>query len=163
MKFVIDEEIVLKNNGGERTDLLNTSVYANMLVKTIESADNSKPFTIGLFGEWGSGKSSVLKTAQNYLEARPNSQYRFVTYDAWKYAGDSFRRMFLYELQNKLGVKPTEMLQRFYDNINEDTEVTHETNTHYWLYWALVLFIVGLILVCDKDVLKYLGLILKVF
>lgn len=157
MKFVIDEEIVLKNDGSERTDLLNTSVYANMLVKTIESADNSKPFTIGLFGEWGSGKSSVLKTAQNYLEARPNSQYRFVTYDAWKYAGDSFRRMFLYELQNKLGVKPTEMLQRFYDNINEDTEVTHETNTHYWLYWTLVLFIAGLILVCDKDVLKYWG------
>ena len=42
MKFVIDEEIVLNNNGSERTDLLNTSVYANMLVKTIESAENSK-------------------------------------------------------------------------------------------------------------------------
>lgn len=157
MKFVIDEEIVLKNSDSERTDLLNTSVYADMLVKTIESADNSKPFTIGLFGEWGSGKSSVLKTAQNHLEAKPNSQYRFVTYDAWKYAGDSFRRMFLYELQNKLGVKPTEMLKRFYDNINEDTEVKHETNTHYWLYSVLILFVVGLILVCDTEVLKYWG------
>lgn len=157
MKFVVDEEIVLKNNGDERTDLLNTSVYADMLVKTIESADNSKPFTIGLFGEWGSGKSSVLKTAQNHLEAKTNSQYRFVTYDAWKYAGDSFRRMFLYELQNKLGVKPTEMLKRFYDNINEDIEVKHETNTHYWLYCVLVLFVVGLILVCDNGVLRNLG------
>ena len=110
MRFIIDEEIVLNNKEGERTDLLNTSVYADMLVKTIESADKSKPFTIGLFGEWGSGKSSVLKTAKNFLEAKPNSKYRFVTYDAWKYAGDSFRRMFLYELQNELGVKPSEML-----------------------------------------------------
>lgn len=157
MKFVIDEEIVLKNNEGERTDLLNTSVYADMLIKTIESADNSKPFTIGLFGEWGSGKSSVLKTAQNRLEAKPNAQYRFVTYDAWKYAGDSFRRMFLYELQHKLGVKPTAMLKRFYDNINEDTEVKHETNTHYWMYWVLLLFVVGLIFICDSEVLKYWG------
>ncbi len=157
MKFIIDEEIVLNNKEGERTDLLNTSVYADMLVKTIESADKSKPFTIGLFGEWGSGKSSVLKTAQNLLEATPDSKYRFVTYDAWKYAGDSFRRMFLYELQNELGVKPTEMLKRFYDNINEDTEVKHEENTHYWLYYALLLLVIGFILVCDNDVLKYLG------
>lgn len=157
MKFIIDEEIILNNKEGERTDLLNTSVYADMLVKTIESADKSKPFTIGLFGEWGSGKSSVLKTAQNLLEAKPNSRYSFVTYDAWKYAGDSFRRMFLYELQNKLGVKPTEMLKRFYDNINEDTEIKHEMNTHYWLYFAILLFVIGFILVCDTDVLQYWG------
>ena len=55
MKFVIDEEIVLKNNGGERTDLLNTSVYANMLVKTIESADNSKSVLAGTFQTVTSG------------------------------------------------------------------------------------------------------------
>lgn len=163
MKFIIDEEIILNNKEGERTDLLNTSVYADMLVKTIESADKSKPFTIGLFGEWGSGKSSVLKTAQNILEAKPNYKYRFVTYDAWKYAGDSFRRMFLYELQNKLGVKPTEMLNRFYDNINEDTEVKHKVNTHYGVYYVLLLFVIGcILLVCDNDVLKYLGFALTV-
>lgn len=158
MKFIIDEEIILNNKEGERTDLLNTSVYADMLVKTIESADKSKPFTIGLFGEWGSGKSSVLKTAQNLLEAKPDYKYRFVTYDAWKYAGDSFRRMFLYELQNELGVKPTEMLNRFYDNINEDTEVKHKVNNHYGVYYVLLLFVIGyILLVCDNDVLKYLG------
>lgn len=158
MKFIIDEEIILNNKEGERTDLLNTSVYADMLVKTIESADKSKPFTIGLFGEWGSGKSSVLKTAQNILEAKPDYKYRFVTYDAWKYAGDSFRRMFLYELQNELDVKPTEMLNRFYDNINEDTEVKHKVNTHYGVYYVLLLFVIGcILLVCDNGVLKYLG------
>lgn len=158
MKFIIDEEIVLNKKEGERTDLLNTSVYADMLVKTIESADKFKPFTIGLFGEWGSGKSSVLKTAQKFLEAKPDFKYRFVTYDAWKYAGDSFRRMFLYELQNELGVKPSEMLKRFYDNINEDTEVKHEVNTHYGLHFVLLLFIIGcILLVCDNDVLKCLG------
>ncbi len=132
-----------------------------MLVKTIESADKSKPFTIGLFGEWGSGKSSVLKTTQNLLEAKPDYKYRFVTYDAWKYAGDSFRRMFLYELQNELGVKPTEMLNRFYDNINEDTEVKHKVNNHYGVYYVLLLFVIGyILLVCDNDVLKYLGFVL---
>lgn len=161
MKFIIDEEIVLTNKGNERTDLLNTSVYADMLEKTIKSADNSKPFTIGLFGEWGSGKSSVLKTAQEHLEAN-NSQYRFVTYDAWKYAGDSFRRMFLYELQKELKVKPTEMLQRFYDNINEDIEVKHKTNNEYWpfvlaILLALLFVVVGLILFCDNIVLKRYG------
>jgi hypothetical protein len=158
MKFIIDKEIVLNNKEGERTDLLNTSVYADMLVKTIESADKSKPFTIGLFGEWGSGKSSVLKTTQNILEAKPESKYRFVTYDAWKYAGDSFRRMFLYELQNELGVKPSEMLKRFYDNINEETEVKHKLNTHYGVYYVLLLSVIScILLICDNDVLKSWG------
>ena len=134
------------------------------LINNIYEYITKKPqYAILINGEWGSGKSSVLKTAQNLLEATPDSKYRFVTYDAWKYAGDSFRRMFLYELQNKLGVKPTEMLNRFYDNINEDTEVKHKVNTHYGVYYVLLLFVIGcILLVCDNDVLKYLGFALTV-
>ena len=89
MRLLIDEEIILKgkDSGFPPTDLLNTMVYAESLQKTIMSADTSKkPFTIGLFGEWGSGKSSIIKTVRDNLEKHSDVEYGFVHYDAWKYS-----------------------------------------------------------------------------
>ena len=154
MRLLIDEEIILKgkDSGFPPTDLLNTMVYAESLQKTIMSADTSKkPFTIGLFGEWGSGKSSIIKTVRDNLEKNQDVEYGFVHYDAWKYSGDSFRRMFLLELQRQLGVKPSEKLQRFYDNINEDVEVKHVTNNRYLLFVIAVLIIIFLLILFGDE------------
>ena len=154
MRLLIDEEIILKgkDSGFPPTDLLNTMVYAESLQKTIMSADTSKkPFTIGLFGEWGSGKSSIIKTVRDNLEKNQDVEYGFVHYDAWKYSGDSFRRMFLLELQRQLGVKPSEKLQRFYDNINEDIEVKHVTNSRYLLFVIAVLIIIFLLILFGDE------------
>ena len=89
MKFLEDKEIDL-----EQHDLLNTKQYANSLIETIKHAP--RRYTIGLFGEWGSGKSSIIKTAQMKLESEKENKVKFITYDAWKYANDSFRRTFLF-------------------------------------------------------------------
>ena len=88
--FIQDDERVLSST----TDLLKTSVYAENLVKVIENAPKDKVFTIGVFGGWGTGKSSIIRTAQNEIEKKQRD-VKFITYDAWKYANDSFRRMFL--------------------------------------------------------------------
>ena len=65
-QFVIDQEIDLFEKQGEENvqgaDLLNTSTYVNTLTNCVMSAPHNRPFTIGLFGEWGSGKSSIIKT-----------------------------------------------------------------------------------------------------
>lgn len=42
------------------TDLLGYTVHANLLKQVIMSEQNL-PVTIGLYGDWGSGKSSILK------------------------------------------------------------------------------------------------------
>ena len=62
--FIQDDERVLSST----TDLLKTSVYAENLVKVIENAPKDKVFTIGVFGGWGTGKSSIIRTAQNEIE-----------------------------------------------------------------------------------------------
>lgn len=41
-------------------DLLGYSVHASLL-KEIVSDEKNLPLTIGLYGDWGSGKSSILK------------------------------------------------------------------------------------------------------
>ena len=115
--FIQDTERVLNFSN----DLLKTSVYAENLVKVIENTPKNKVFTIGVFGGWGTGKSSIIRTAQDMIE-NVHSDVKFITYDAWKYANDSFRRMFLLNLQQELKMQPTEDMKRFYQSENVEQE-----------------------------------------
>jgi len=65
------------------------------LVKGIEP-----PFTIGLYGPWGVGKSTICKIVQGELEKIEG--FRVFYFDTWKYERDSFRRQFLIELDERL-------------------------------------------------------------
>ena len=105
-------------------DSLNSKSYAETLQNTILSTDKDNSFTIGLFGEWGSGKSSIVETAKYELES-DNQKIKFVIYDAWKYANDSFRRMFLLKVQESLGFEKSDLMNSFYLNESEDVEIKH--------------------------------------
>lgn len=155
MNFIIDKEINLRPDSGQAKDALNTATYAERLIDCIEKAPENRSFTIGLFGEWGCGKSSVIKTIQESYPAKAknsNKNVLVINYDAWKYSDDSFRRMFLLELQQQLGVKPTDKMQRFYDNINEDTQIKHETNNNYIYLIIAVLFVLTLLYIFGNAV-----------
>ena len=77
------------------------------------------PFTIGLFGKWGSGKTTILNMLEKKLQ---DNKYKFavVYFDAWKYAGDSLRRTFLRQLENQLKNK---------EYIPEDYKVKEKSET----------------------------------
>lgn len=75
--FIQDTERVLNSTN----DLLKTGVYAENLVKVIENTPKDKAFTIGVFGGWGTGKSSIIKTAQESIENK-HKDIKFITYDA---------------------------------------------------------------------------------
>lgn len=57
------------------------------------------PFTIGLFGKWGSGKSTVAHSLRHEL---PKANIPVVIFDVWKHEGDDLRRTFLKELVSQL-------------------------------------------------------------
>lgn len=138
-QFIPDREIVLSKD----TDLLNTSIYANNLVDLIKSAPQGQVFNIGLFGSWGSGKSSIIATAKEQLISSKDSQVKFITYDAWKYANDSFRRMFLFEVQKDLGFKRTPLMEKFYQNSNQDVDVKNQISPlKVWLMVAVSVVVV---------------------
>lgn len=115
--FVQDQERVLNTTN----DLLKTGVYAENLVKVIENTPQDKVFTIGVFGGWGTGKSSIISTAQDVIEKK-HKDVKFITYDAWKYANDSFRRMFLLKVQQELKMHQTEDMKRFYQSATAEAE-----------------------------------------
>lgn len=75
---------------------------AEALVDIFHSVPGGK--TIGLVGAWGSGKSSVIRAAQEQLEesAGGDADYQLVTFDAWSHEGDPLRRAFLETLEKRL-------------------------------------------------------------
>lgn len=137
MNLLIDKEVDLNEK-----DLLHTKPYVKSLKDLILNAPQNTPMTIGLFGEWGSGKSSIIKTLTKELEQEKNQHIQFVVYDAWKYANDSFRRMFLLKVQNALGLEQTKKMSSFYINKNTEVDIKRTFNLPY-----LTLTVVGLLLV----------------
>ena len=119
--FIPDKEINLL---GE-SDLLKTKVYADNLEKVINNTPSNEVFTIGLFGGWGTGKSSIISTCKDVIEKQSKNKVKFIIYDAWKYSNDSFRRMFLLKLQQELKVEQTPEMERFYQS--ETAEQTPKT------------------------------------
>lgn len=50
-----------------------------------DDEDRSEGFTIGIFGEWGSGKSSVLRAVRKRIEDKGNDKFLIVDFEAWRY------------------------------------------------------------------------------
>lgn len=75
---------------GQTPDLLETSRDAQAIAALVSSRDLHPPLSIGLFGDWGSGKSFLLRQIKGVLaEERPEGflqHLRMVEFNAWQYA-----------------------------------------------------------------------------
>lgn len=131
-KFIPDKEINLL--GG--SDLLKTKVYADNLEKIINNTPSKEVFTIGLFGGWGTGKSSIINTSKGVIEKQSKNKVKFIIYDAWKYSNDSFRRMFLLKLQQELKMDQSPEMERFYQS-----ETAEQKPTTVWSSKGLAILV----------------------
>ncbi|HEX7335491.1 MAG TPA: P-loop NTPase fold protein [Pyrinomonadaceae bacterium] len=72
-----------------RRDSLDYKSYAETLADLIAPKETQTPLTVGVFGAWGSGKTTLMrmiKAALSEKEKEPDSQrFVFVHFDAWKY------------------------------------------------------------------------------
>ena len=64
------------------TDLLGYTVHASIL-REVVSNEKNLPITIGLYGDWGCGKSSVLKILQSQLEE--DKDCVVIYFDGWAF------------------------------------------------------------------------------
>jgi hypothetical protein len=67
-----------------RRDGLGFGSYASVLASA--ALDTRGPFTIGVFGEWGTGKSSLMRLVEGELAGRENVVT--VWFNAWRYEQD---------------------------------------------------------------------------
>ena len=95
-------KVLSDNCSGE--DLLDDKTHQRIADKLYEiiSENPNEGLTIGLDGEWGSGKSTVVKLLQEKLKEN-EADKTFVFYiDAWEHEGDHLRRVFLETLIARL-------------------------------------------------------------
>jgi len=98
MKFFSDQPISADKGQDIRFGHLD---IADNLKKIILNCPS--PFTIGLFGKWGSGKTTILNALRKKLQDNDNKDnIEVVSFDVWKYEGDSLRRTFLKEMAKQL-------------------------------------------------------------
>lgn len=106
--------------------------YSEVLAEAVLQA--TPPFTIGVFGTWGVGKTTITKS---YLDAvlrkkAGSKKIAYAYFDVWKYEGDSLRRQFLREVAEQF--KSADVLERKYDqkkelrDLVEDSREPVETN-----------------------------------
>jgi KAP family P-loop domain len=70
--------------------------YAAALAEVLVEAGT--PFTLGLYGPWGVGKTLILTEARKIIGQR----CAYVIFDAWRYDGDALRRHFLRDIARQL-------------------------------------------------------------
>ena len=63
-------------------DLLGYTVHANLLKKVVTNKKNL-PITVGLYGDWGSGKSSILKILEEDLKKDKDAVV--IYFDGWAF------------------------------------------------------------------------------
>ena len=65
-------------------DLLGFSIHADLLRSIVTNPD-MLPVTVGLFGDWGGGKSSILKILQRDLA--PDEEFAVIYFNSWVFEG----------------------------------------------------------------------------
>ena len=144
----------------ERDDRFSHSTYVDTILEIVSRCRT--PHHIGMFGQWGTGKSTILKFLENRITKNDQlrSEYIFFYIDSWKLTKESFRQQLLESLNERLGGKVKKIEDRLW-NIHEVGQTTEFKTDPLALaaLVTLVLFaIVGFILklVLQVDVTGYL-------
>ncbi len=73
-------------DNASKIDMLAYYPYSDMLMDIIKD-ERMQPLTVGLFGSWGIGKSSLLHILENEIESTEEKEYVCVNLNAWNFEG----------------------------------------------------------------------------
>jgi hypothetical protein len=78
---------LFEDGADDRGDALGFSAYVTTMTEAIRGTDG--PFFIGIVGEWGSGKTSLMRMICNRLNEDHKDEALTVWFNAWQYEGES--------------------------------------------------------------------------
>lgn len=97
---VLDREVDNKQN-----DAFGHQQFAEALASLLTDPSNVPPFSVGLLGRWGTGKSTIKALATRAIEDNNqlNVRHKILTFNAWRYGNEDIKRAFLRDVFQQLG------------------------------------------------------------
>ena len=80
MRLLLDRPL---GEDSQRVDGLGFEPYARAIGEAVVGADG--PLTVGVFGEWGSGKSSLMGLVARYIETHYPEDVITIWFNVWRY------------------------------------------------------------------------------
>ncbi|HEV2800389.1 MAG TPA: P-loop NTPase fold protein [Pyrinomonadaceae bacterium] len=78
-------DIYMINDSTSSEDLLNFKRYLSPLMGILTNPKTETPFTIGVFGPWGSGKSTLIDFIDTQLRESPEVEFFRIKFNPWLY------------------------------------------------------------------------------
>jgi len=119
--------ILDREHGDNSNDAFGHNHFAKALEDLIEHEDRKPPFSIGLLGAWGTGKSTIkelylqgLKLSKTTKGSTARNAKIFpITFNAWRHGGeDDLKRALLRAVYLKLGGNEDDLDEELFNQIN---------------------------------------------
>jgi hypothetical protein len=95
-KILTDEEVTRREDDAFGVH----TAYAELLQQI--ATDCPTPFSIGLYSNWGTGKTSIIRLLQELVSKDRGSSLTVIYLDVWKYSSDPLKRWILLETERQL-------------------------------------------------------------
>lgn len=118
--YYINDKVKEKFNND---DYFDGKEYVRKIKEAIKTKDIK---SIGVYGKWGIGKTSIIKNAiSELIEEGEYAENQIVEYNAWKYNEYDFMRDFLIVCSNKIEGEKTakEREESYYSDSSEDRQL----------------------------------------
>ena len=166
---VLDRQI-----DNEKKDAFGHRHFAEMLKGLVETERNVPPFSIGLLGQWGCGKSSIKSLYESNLiddtSKDKNGKIRSkrfvpITFNAWRFGGEDIKRALLRHVYVSLGGDKAKLDDALFRSIQTETVRKKDWKEFLWeLYdrwgWGIILVLLLYLIVTASLLIaiKWLGI-----
>ncbi|MCX9011091.1 MAG: P-loop NTPase fold protein [Candidatus Methanoperedens sp.] len=103
----VSEATIFDDYPESEAKFFNFDAYANAIAGIIQSKKTGTPLVIGIVGDWGSGKTSLMRTIEKKIQENKNDcPAQTIWFNAWKFdKEDSIRRALLMRVLEELKPK----------------------------------------------------------
>ena len=105
-------------------DLLGRAPFSFQLAKAINNYNENSGLVIGIYGGWGTGKTSIINMIENEIINFEDDKTIFIRFSPWNYSDkDSLIRFFFESLKIKLNIQRNKKINNAIDNYLEALDI----------------------------------------
>lgn len=105
-------------------DLLGRAPFSFQLAKAITNYKENLGLVIGIYGSWGTGKTSIINMIENEISNFEDDKTIFIRFSPWNYSDkDSLIRLFFESLKIKLNIQRNKKINNAIDNYLEALDI----------------------------------------